>query len=133
MDSADYRKVLNARRGKTGAAADSADWNVTTTEIQLTTDGEEDYSYAGGDFGTERRGEGEGQGPPQACGDQLVGGLHGALPMSRSDQRKVGDLWVIHSIGNKRPQLETYKYDMPGEVNVDASRRCWCTTSPRGG
>src|SRR5690606_3737468 len=36
----------------------------------------------------------------------------------RSDQRKVGDLWVSHSVGNKRPELETYKYDMPGEENV---------------
>ena len=30
----------------------------------------------------------------------------------------MGDLWVIRSVGNKRPELETYKYDMPGEDNA---------------
>ena len=35
--------------------------------------------------------------------------------LSRSDQRKVKDLWVINSIAEPRPTLETYKYWMPGE------------------
>ena len=39
----------------------------------------------------------------------------------RRDQREVGDLWVVHAVGNKRPELETYKYDMPGEENVTQS------------
>jgi dipeptidyl aminopeptidase/acylaminoacyl peptidase len=30
----------------------------------------------------------------------------------------VDELWVIHAVGNKRPKLETYKYDMPGEEDV---------------
>jgi hypothetical protein len=38
--------------------------------------------------------------------------------MTSSDQRKSDELWVIHSVGNKRPELETYKYDMPGEKDV---------------
>ncbi len=38
--------------------------------------------------------------------------------MTRRDRREVKDLWVVHAVGNKRPQLETYKYDMPGEENV---------------
>ncbi len=38
--------------------------------------------------------------------------------MTRQDQREVEDLWVVHVVGNKRPKLETYKYDMPGEENV---------------
>jgi dipeptidyl aminopeptidase/acylaminoacyl peptidase len=33
----------------------------------------------------------------------------------RSDMRKVKDLWVINSIAEPRPTLETYKYQMPGE------------------
>ncbi len=33
----------------------------------------------------------------------------------RSDSRKVKDLWVINSIAEQRPTLETYKYHMPGE------------------
>ncbi len=36
----------------------------------------------------------------------------------RRDERKVGDLWVIHTLENPRPTLETYKYAMPGEANV---------------
>ena len=30
----------------------------------------------------------------------------------------MGNLWVIHMVGNKRPELESYKYDMPGEETV---------------
>lgn len=35
--------------------------------------------------------------------------------MVRTDARKVKDLWVINSISEPRPTLETYKYWMPGE------------------
>ena len=31
------------------------------------------------------------------------------------DTRKLDDLWVINSVSGKRPELETYKYQMPGE------------------
>ncbi len=34
---------------------------------------------------------------------------------NRTDLRKVKDLWVINSIAEPRPTLETYKYHMPGE------------------
>ncbi len=37
----------------------------------------------------------------------------------RTDQRKVGDLWVINSLATPRPKLESYRYAMPGEENVD--------------
>jgi dipeptidyl-peptidase 4 len=33
----------------------------------------------------------------------------------RTDNRKVKDLWVINSVAEPRPTLETYKYHMPGE------------------
>ena len=36
----------------------------------------------------------------------------------RSDTRKVKDLWVINSIAEPRPTLETYKYWMPGEKDA---------------
>jgi dipeptidyl aminopeptidase/acylaminoacyl peptidase len=35
--------------------------------------------------------------------------------MVKTDARKVKDLWVINSIAEPRPTLETYKYQMPGE------------------
>ena len=31
------------------------------------------------------------------------------------DTRKLDDLWVINSVSDKRPKLESYKYQMPGE------------------
>ncbi len=31
------------------------------------------------------------------------------------DDREVKDLWVINSVADPRPTLETYKYHMPGE------------------
>ncbi|HUX67716.1 MAG TPA: DPP IV N-terminal domain-containing protein [Terriglobales bacterium] len=38
--------------------------------------------------------------------------------VTRADTRKVAELWVIHTLHNPRPTLETYKYAMPGEANV---------------
>ncbi len=35
--------------------------------------------------------------------------------MTRTDNRKVKELWVINSVADPRPTLETYKYWMPGE------------------
>lgn len=37
------------------------------------------------------------------------------LVITKVDNRKVKDLWVINSIADPRPTLETYKYWMPGE------------------
>ncbi|MBW7839905.1 MAG: DPP IV N-terminal domain-containing protein, partial [Chitinophagaceae bacterium] len=36
---------------------------------------------------------------------------------TRKDNRDLLDLWVINSTGGKRPILETYKYQMPGEAD----------------
>ncbi|HZH95542.1 MAG TPA: DPP IV N-terminal domain-containing protein, partial [Flavisolibacter sp.] len=35
--------------------------------------------------------------------------------LMRNDNRAVKDLWVINSVAEPRPTLETYKYQMPGE------------------
>ena len=35
--------------------------------------------------------------------------------LERTDSRKVKDLWVINSLSDPRPTIETYKYMMPGE------------------
>ena len=51
MSGDDYQLFLDARRGKTGDDADEAEEDIEVTEIQLTTDGEEYYSYAGGGRG----------------------------------------------------------------------------------
>ncbi|HEX9633143.1 MAG TPA: DPP IV N-terminal domain-containing protein [Gemmatimonadales bacterium] len=117
MTGDEYRKILDARRGKEGAAADSADQKIETTEVQLTTDGEEHYSYGGRGFGdTDEDREKSEEWRKRANISWSKDSKR--FTLVRSDQRKVGDLWVIHSVGNKRPKLETYKYDMPGETDV---------------
>src|SRR5690606_29173238 len=37
--------------------------------------------------------------------------------LTRKDNREYQALWVINNVGNSRPTLETYKYQMPGEVD----------------
>ncbi|HBQ58320.1 MAG TPA: S9 family peptidase, partial [Balneolaceae bacterium] len=39
------------------------------------------------------------------------------LYVQRTDNRAVEELWVINSLG-ERPELETYKYSMPGEEEI---------------
>ena len=117
MTGDEYKKVLDARRGKQAAQADSADQKLEVEETQLTTDGEDNYDYGGRDFGqTDEQKEERSDWRKRANVTWSKDSKRFAL--IRSDQRKVGDLWVIHSTGNKRPQLETYKYDMPGDTNV---------------
>ena len=38
--------------------------------------------------------------------------------LQRNDDRKVADYWVIHSLTNPRPILETRSYALPGEANM---------------
>ncbi|WP_457651750.1 DPP IV N-terminal domain-containing protein [Rhodocaloribacter sp.] len=80
-----------------------------STEIRLTTDGERWYSYQADDGDT-------------TSTKRLRARVNWfedekKLYVRRQDRRKVGDLWVINAL-KKRPELETYKYPMPGEENV---------------
>jgi dipeptidyl-peptidase-4 len=87
----------------------------TIEEHQLTTDGEEYYSYH------DRDGRGETDVDKEKNKDKRkparIIWSHDSkkFAMVRSDDRKVKDLWVINSIADPRPTLETYKYHMPGE------------------
>ncbi|HUF47052.1 MAG TPA: DPP IV N-terminal domain-containing protein [Vicinamibacterales bacterium] len=114
---ADYQKILDARRGKSGDEAETAERAVTVTEIKLTGDGAKDYGYVGdasGQTDAERvKNKDDRQRP-------AISWSHDAKYFSlvRMDRRKVGELWVVHAVGNTRPELETYKYDMPGEADV---------------
>ncbi|HZD05207.1 MAG TPA: DPP IV N-terminal domain-containing protein, partial [Longimicrobiales bacterium] len=117
MSGEDYRKILDRRRGKSGDEAREAEDSVDVTEVQLTEDGEEYYSYhSGGRGDTDDERE---ESMEQRKSVNLSWSKDSRrFALVRQDQREVGDLWVIHSTGNKRPQLETYKYDMPGEEDV---------------
>ncbi len=115
-----YEEILDARRGKDGEEADSVAELVEVEEVQLTTGGAERYSYAvfeRGDTDKER----EKNKDKRKRADIVWSKDSRRFALVRRDQRESGELWVIHSAGNKRPELETYPYDMPGEENVTQS------------
>lgn len=89
--------------------ADDAD----STEYQLTTDGEKHYSWGG-------RGRDDDDTTKAKRERAWVRWLDGnqKFYVSRSDSRKVEDLWVLNVLKNPRPELETYKYAMPGDTEV---------------
>jgi dipeptidyl aminopeptidase/acylaminoacyl peptidase len=128
MDAASYALALK----------DPNDPNVK--EVQLTTDGIKDYAYGrdsldntnSEDLGTGGSGGLGGRGGAGGRGAKKDKSEHPRMPamrviwskdssrfvLTRADERKVADLWVIHTLHNPRPTLETYKYAMPGEANV---------------
>ena len=121
ISGSDYELILDARRGESGDDADEAEEDVEVEEIQLTTDGEEFYAYGGSGGRGETNVTYE-----ENMDDRKRAGVVWSkdsqkFALVRRDQREVGDLWVVHAVGNKRPELETYKYDMPGEENVTQS------------
>ncbi len=82
-----------------------------SVEIQLTTDGVKYYGYDGS------------RSPDTTMNKKVRSSARwfkdeSKLYVTKSDQRKVGDLYVINSLSKPRPELETYKYAMPGEENV---------------
>lgn len=85
--------------------ADAAD----STEYQLTTDGERWYSYQRDDGDTTSTERLEARATWFDDSQKLY--------VRRQDRRHVGDLWVIDHL-EERPELETYKYPMPGEEDV---------------
>ena len=123
MAGAEYARILDARRGKSGEEADEAEEKVEDIqETRLTEDGEEHYSWAHpradrGDTDRERAKNADKRKPSGV----VWSSDSRRFALVRADQREVRDLWVIHSVGNERPELETYRYDMPGEKNVTQS------------
>lgn len=87
----------------------------TVTEIQITTDGVPDFGY-GIPYSTLNT--------DTLCNGKRKGVYGLWSPDSRyfatilEDNRNVKDLWVINSVAEPRPTLETYKYQMPGEMEA---------------
>ncbi|MGC9469904.1 MAG: DPP IV N-terminal domain-containing protein [Bacteroidales bacterium] len=102
MDRENYEKALEDEK------------DSTIVEHALTTDGEEYYEYGSG-------GRGETNVDKEKNKDKRkpVYGIwsHDSekFALIRTDEREVKELWVINSIAEPRPTLETYKYHMPGE------------------
>ena len=84
----------------------------TIVEIQLTTDGTEDFGYGvpRNVLNTDTICNGKRRG---VYGLWSPDSRH--FVMTVSDNRAVKPLWVINVMAQPRPTLETYKYQMPGE------------------
>ena len=111
MDKANYEKALKNEE------------DSTIVQTKLTNDGIENFAYHGdGAFG----GGGETNVDKEKNKDKRKAAIIYWSPDSKhfslvkSDVRKVKDLWVINSIADPRPTLETYKYWMPGEKESPA-------------
>ncbi|HEY4652261.1 MAG TPA: DPP IV N-terminal domain-containing protein, partial [Pontibacter sp.] len=101
MDKANYEKALKNEK------------DSTIVEHKLTTDGVENYHY--GDSRGETNVEREKNKNKRKPAYVLWSPDSRHFALVRSDDRKVKDLWVIHNVTKGRPELETYKYQMPGE------------------
>jgi dipeptidyl-peptidase-4 len=133
MDADNYAKAL-----------EKAD-DPTIVEVQLTTDGEEHYSYARSAREIQQQREQEQQqqqqereqtGVEQQQDEERDSTDQNArmpaitlvwsrdsnkFAVIRRDARKVEDLWVINALAQPRPSIETYRYAMPGEKNIPQS------------
>ncbi len=97
--------TLNLRK----AAEDPKD--TTIVERQLTFNGTKDYSWNGNNY----NGDTETDTTKRVMAPVVWSPDSKHFATTRWDMSKVKELWVINSVGKKRPELETYKYQMPGE------------------
>lgn len=107
--------------------------------IQLTKDGEKDFSFGSRqaqtemqqqlqqqlqqqdneDGGTQQQGGGAANNNEQRVRANVTWSTDSkTFFVTRSDSRKVKDLFLVNSLSEPRPTLMTYKYAMPGEKDV---------------
>ncbi|MES2378260.1 MAG: DPP IV N-terminal domain-containing protein [Bacteroidota bacterium] len=108
MDKENYKKAVKNED------------DSTVVDHQLTKDGIEFYAYGSG------RGDDESVTDKKANKKRRPAGVLWSpdskyFVMERTDERKVKSLWVINSIAEPRPTLQTYKYQMPGEKETPTS------------
>lgn len=101
MDKANYEKALLNED------------DTTIVEHQLTKDGVEYFEY--GNYLNETNVEKEKNKNKRKSAQILWSPNSKYFVKNITDSRKVKDLWVINSVAETRPTLETYKYQMPGE------------------
>jgi dipeptidyl aminopeptidase/acylaminoacyl peptidase len=102
MDKENYKKAVKNEE------------DSTIVEHQLTKDGIENYAYGSG-RGDETNVDLVKDKKKRKSSRVLWSPDSKYFAMIRTDERKVKDLWVINSIAEPRPTLQTYKYMMPGE------------------
>ena len=102
MDKANYEKALKNED------------DSSVIDHSLTTDGIEYFSYASDGFGENNVDKEKNKNKRKSVfAYWSPNSKH--FVSERTDNRKVKDLWVINSLSDPRPTLETYKYQMPGD------------------
>lgn len=93
--------------------------------IQITTDGEKDYSFGFRDTtqlqqltDSARRAAGARANDPRVRANVTWSPDSRAFFIIRTDSRKVGELYLVNVLAQPRPTLSSYRYAMPGEANV---------------
>ena len=100
MDSTSLRKAVKDPK------------DTTIVEHRLTRDGIRQFGYGYGNY----RGDNEADSTKRHLPDEVLWSPDGKrLAVMKWDTRELKDLWVINALGKPRPELQTYKYQMPGE------------------
>ncbi|AXT19762.1 S9 family peptidase [Flavobacteriaceae bacterium AU392] len=102
MDKENYLKAVKDEK------------DSTIVEHQWTTDGIEHFSYGGGSRGENNETKEKNKDDRKPV---FVIWNHDSkkFVFQKTDQRDLKDLWLVNTTNSKRPTLETYKYQMPGE------------------
>ena len=106
MDRANYEKARKDEK------------DSTIVEHQITTDGIQYYAWGGDDrsitTGDDKKDDEDEKNQRKRA--RIIWSPDGShFVVTRKDVRHINPLWVINNVGSKRPTLETYKYQMPGE------------------
>ncbi|MCO5286338.1 MAG: S9 family peptidase [Chitinophagaceae bacterium] len=105
MDRANYEKLKKNEK------------DSTVVEHELTKGGVRNYAWAGDSYSIDDTTNLD-RLSKQKMRARLIWSPDGRYFITtRKDNRDLLDLWVINSTGGKRPILETYKYQMPGEAD----------------
>jgi dipeptidyl-peptidase-4 len=103
MDKENYKKAVKDEN------------DSTIVDHQLTKEGVEFYAFGSGRGDDEKDGDkGKERKKRRPAGVQWSPDSK-YFVLQRTDERKVKDMWVMNSIAEPRPTLETYKYHLPGE------------------
>ena len=104
MDRANFDKAIKDEK------------DSTIVEHQITKDGVQYYAWGGDQYSTTTGDEKEDEELKKRKGVRLSWSPDGKyFVLTRKDNRHLSPMWVINNVGGKRPTLETYKYQMPGE------------------
>ncbi len=108
MDKMNYQKAVKNEK------------DSTIIEHQITKDGVQYYAWGGDEYSTTTGDEKDKDGDEASKRKRVwinwsPDGRY--FTLTRKDNRALKSLWVINNVGSSRPTLETYKYQMPGEVD----------------